>query len=92
MLITHCHGKATANEVMHASSAQRQHQVYQQVTMNNAQGSPALYLAVVDDLFDFSVLPLSKFVLGKVLGKEVSHSLDWHYRVLTDQVPVLNHD
>ena len=54
---------------------------------NNRKGCSVLYLAVVDDLLDLSILPLGKLVLGKVLRKEISHSLDWHHRVLTDQVP-----
>ena len=47
-----------------------------------------LYLAVVDDLLHFSILPLSNLVLGKVLRQGIGHGSDWHHRVLAHQVPV----
>lgn len=45
------------------------------------------YLAVVDNFLHFSILPLCYLVLREVLGKGVSQSLHWHYRVLAYKVP-----
>ena len=46
------------------------------------------YLAVIDDLLYFSILPLGKLILGEVLGQGISHGLNRYHRVLAHQIPV----